>query len=51
MTASLLAALTPLAATLPALVSLSLVAAVSCALIAFETVRYADVRDRIRHGG
>jgi hypothetical protein len=35
---------------LPALVSLSFVALAACALIAFETVRYAGYRDVVRHG-
>jgi hypothetical protein len=33
-----------------ALLSLALVAAASCGLIAYEVVRYAQARDRIRHG-
>jgi hypothetical protein len=37
-------------AALPALLSLALVAATTCALITYEMFRYADVRDRIRHG-
>jgi hypothetical protein len=39
-----------LATTLPALLSLAFVALVACALIAFETVAYADYRDSVRHG-
>ncbi|MFB8008134.1 low temperature requirement protein A [Nocardia sp. NPDC056000] len=46
-----LLALIPLATTLPALGSLALLCAVLLALIAWETVRYANPRDRIRHGG
>ena len=46
-----LLALAPLATQLPALLSLGLVALVSCALIAYEVRRYAEARDRIRHGG
>jgi low temperature requirement protein LtrA len=34
---------------LPGLVSLALVSAISCALITYEVVRYAEARDRIRH--
>jgi low temperature requirement protein LtrA len=47
--ASALAALAPLALTLPALLSLGLVALVACSLIAFEVFHYAEARDRIRH--
>jgi low temperature requirement protein LtrA len=36
---------------LPALASLALVALVGVTLIAYEVVRYAEARDRIRHGG
>ena len=39
------------ATALPALLSLALVAAISCALITYEVFRYAEARDRIRHGG
>jgi low temperature requirement protein LtrA len=42
-------ALFPLATAVPALVALALVTAVMCALIAYEVIRYADVRQRIRH--
>jgi hypothetical protein len=45
-----LIALAPVATTLPALVSLALVTTTTCALIAYEVVRYAEARDRIRHG-
>jgi low temperature requirement protein LtrA len=48
--ALVLAALAPIATVVPALLALALVAVVSCGLIAFEVVRYADARDRIRHG-
>jgi low temperature requirement protein LtrA len=48
--AVLLAAL-PLAANLPALAALALLAAVTAALIGYETVRFAEVRDRVRHEG
>jgi low temperature requirement protein LtrA len=47
--AALLAALTPLAATLPALLSLAFVAVAACGLIAFEFTRFAEERDRVRH--
>jgi low temperature requirement protein LtrA len=49
--AAALAALAPLALTLPALLSLALVALVSCGLIVFEVFHYAEARDRIRHAG
>jgi low temperature requirement protein LtrA len=49
--AAALVILAPAATELPALVSLALVAAVMCSLVAFETWRYAEARDRIRHGG
>jgi low temperature requirement protein LtrA len=49
-TAAALAALIPLATTLPALLSLALVASVACGLIAYEALHYAAARDRIRHG-
>jgi hypothetical protein len=48
--AALLAILAPAATQLPALVSLALVVAVTCGLVAFETWRYAETRGRIRHG-
>jgi low temperature requirement protein LtrA len=48
--AAALAALTPVATAVPALVALALVAVAACALIAYESVRYAEARDRIRHG-
>ena len=38
------------ATVMPALLALALVAVVACGLIAYETVRYADTRDRVRHG-
>jgi low temperature requirement protein LtrA len=47
--ALLLLALLPLAVSVPALATLSILAGVLIALIAYEAVRYADVRDRIRH--
>src|SRR4051794_15983661 len=42
-------ALFPLATAVPALVSLTLVATVMCTLIAYESIRYAGLRERIRH--
>jgi len=48
--AGILAILAPVATHLEALVSLALVAAVGCGLVAYETWRYAEARDRIRHG-
>jgi low temperature requirement protein LtrA len=47
---SALVALAPIATAIPALVALALVATVSVALIAYESVAYAEARDRIRHG-
>ena len=49
-TAAVLLALIGLATRVSALLSLAFVAAASCALIAYEVVRYAQARDRIRHG-
>ncbi|MGV9819241.1 low temperature requirement protein A [Nocardia xishanensis] len=48
--AALLLALTPLACSLPALISLALLCAVLVGLILWETLRYAQPRDEIRHG-
>ncbi|MEN3285438.1 MAG: hypothetical protein V7607_6578 [Solirubrobacteraceae bacterium] len=48
---SALIALAPIATAIPALVAVGLVAAVSAGLVAYETVAYAEARDRIRHGG
>jgi low temperature requirement protein LtrA len=48
--AAVLAALVPVALAVPALLSLALVAGVTSTLIAYEVVRYAAARDRIRHG-
>jgi low temperature requirement protein LtrA len=45
-----LVALAPVATAVPALLSLALVALISCGLVAYEYVRYAEARDRIRHG-
>lgn len=47
--AAALFALVPVATRVPALLALGLVAAVSCAMIAYEVRRYAEARDRIRH--
>jgi len=47
--AVLLLALVPAGTTLPALATLGILAAVLAALIAYEALRYADVRDRVRH--
>jgi low temperature requirement protein LtrA len=48
-TGLLLLALIPLATELPALAAVTLVAAVLSALIAYEAVRFAEARDRVRH--
>jgi low temperature requirement protein LtrA len=48
--AAVLVALAPVATVLPALASLALVTGTTCALIAYEVVRYAEARQRIRHG-
>jgi len=47
--AVVLLALLPAGASLPALVTLALLAAVLVVLILYEAVRYAEVRDRVRH--
>ena len=47
--AAVLIALVPVATVLPALLSLGLVALVTCGLIAYEDYRYATIRARIRH--
>ena len=47
--AVLLLALLPAGATLPALATLGILAAVLAGLIAYEALRYAESRDRIRH--
>ncbi len=44
-----LLALIPLGVELPALATLAILTAIACALIAFETIRYAEHRDRVRH--
>ncbi len=48
--AVLLLALIPLAVKVPALVALLVLAVVLVGLVAYESVRYAELRDRIRHG-
>jgi low temperature requirement protein LtrA len=48
-TALLLLALIPLAATLPALATLALLAAVLVALIGYEALRFSSARDAVRH--
>ena len=45
----LLLALIPAALELPALATLALVAALCVGLIAYEAIRFADARDRVRH--
>jgi hypothetical protein len=47
--AIVLLALLPAGAALPALVTLTILAALLSALIAYEALRYAEVRDRVRH--
>ena len=47
--ALVLLALLPAAAALPAIATLGILAALLSALIAYETLRYAEARDRIRH--
>jgi low temperature requirement protein LtrA len=42
-------ALIPVATTVPALVALTLVTALACALVAYEAIHFAEARDRIRH--
>jgi low temperature requirement protein LtrA len=46
---AVLVALAPIATALPALLSLGLVALIGSGTIAYEVVRYAEARDRIRH--
>ena len=48
-TAAVLAALLPLAVELPSLATLAILAAVLAALVAYETHRFAELRDRLRH--
>ena len=47
--AIVLLALLPAGAALPALATLGILAAMLVALISYETLRYAEVRDRVRH--
>jgi low temperature requirement protein LtrA len=47
--AALLLALLPLAIELPALATLALVAGLCVGLIAYEAIRFAEARDRVRH--
>jgi low temperature requirement protein LtrA len=47
--ALVLVALVPVAVEVPALVALGALAAILSALIAYETVRFAEARDRVRH--
>ncbi len=44
-----LLALIPVGAALPALATIAIVAAVLVVLVAYEALRYADVRERVRH--
>ena len=44
-----LLALLPVAVALPALATLGILAALLVALIAYEALRYADARDKMRH--
>ena len=48
-TAVVVVALIPVALAVPALVTVSALAAILVVLIAFETIRFAEARDRIRH--
>jgi low temperature requirement protein LtrA len=45
-----LALLIPVATAVPGLVALALVAVIACALVTYETIAYAETRDRVRHG-
>jgi low temperature requirement protein LtrA len=47
--AGVVLALVPVALELPAVVTLALAAAVLAALIAYEAIRFAEARDRLRH--
>jgi low temperature requirement protein LtrA len=47
--AAVLLALLPAAVSLPALATLGILAGLLSALIAYEAIRYADSRDRVRH--
>jgi low temperature requirement protein LtrA len=48
--AGVLIALAPAATSMPALLALALVCLIASALITYEVFRYAEARDRIRHG-
>jgi low temperature requirement protein LtrA len=47
--AAILLALLPAGATLPALLTLTILAALLVAMILYEVIRYAEFRDRVRH--
>jgi len=47
--AGVLVALVPAATELPALATLAIAAALLVALIVYEVVRFAELRDRLRH--
>jgi low temperature requirement protein LtrA len=47
--AALLAALVPVALEIPSLATLTAVTALCAALIAYEAIRFAEARDRVRH--
>ena len=47
--AALLLALIPAAAQIPALAALGLLAAILIGLIAFESLRFSEIRERVRH--
>ena len=49
LTAALLVALLPVAVELDAVLTLAIVTVILAALIAYETVRFAELRDRLRH--
>ncbi|MEY2571138.1 MAG: hypothetical protein QOE63_1488 [Acidimicrobiaceae bacterium] len=48
-TATVCAALIPLALEIPSLATLAILAAVLVALLAYESIRFAELRDRLRH--
>ena len=48
-TAAVLVALLPLAVELPSLATLGILAAVLAALVTYETRRFAELCDRLRH--
>jgi low temperature requirement protein LtrA len=48
-TAAVLLALIPAATSMPALATLGVVAAIAAGLIAYEALRFAEARDRVRH--